>query len=66
MRVTFVILSIFTGGLLSLASVQTNQNRAVEQKCDLRTHKLVYLRNAVIDQAICVKPENSYLIKHTL
>lgn len=63
MRVTFVILSIFTGGLLSLAAVQTNQNRAVEANCNPLTHKLVYVRSAIVDQAICVKPETSYLLR---
>ncbi len=66
MRVTIVILSIFTGTLLGLAAVQTDQNRAIKQRCDLRTHKLVYIKNAIVDQVICVKPENKYLIQYTM
>jgi hypothetical protein len=66
MRVTFVILSIFTGGLLSLTAVQTIQNRAVEENCNPLTHKIVYMRSAIVDQALCIKPETSYLLRTTM
>jgi hypothetical protein len=48
-----------------MAAIQTDQNRAVERKCNLETHRLVYVKNAVVDQAVCIKSKNIYLLPKT-
>ncbi len=66
MRVTLMIIGVFTGALLGLAAVQSSQNRTVEESCNPETHKVVYIRNAIVDQAVCVKPEHSYLLPRVM
>lgn len=60
-----MFLGVFLGSVFGMATIQTDQNRAVERKCNLETHKLVYVKNAVVDQAVCIKSKDIYLLPKT-
>jgi len=62
MKSTLLILGIFAGGFTGITATQAHQNRTVEKKCNLETHKIVYVKNAVLDQAFCIRPEHEVFI----